>query len=83
MKNVFIIIGALALMAFKNPKNKKEEKEEMISIIQTADIHAYLNTHTELFVEDGSIVFREAGGLAQIKTLVEYPEREPRRHAVR
>lgn len=46
-------------------------KEEVVTILQTADIHAYLNPHTELFVEDDSIVFREAGGLATIKTLVD------------
>ncbi len=52
------------------------EEEEVITILQTADIHAYLNPHAELFVENDSIVFRDAGGLASIKTLVEQIRRE-------
>lgn len=46
-------------------------KTETITILQTADIHAYLNPHNELFVEKNNIVFREAGGLAHLKTLVD------------
>lgn len=42
-----------------------------ITILQTADLHAYLNKHNELFVEQGKVKFREAGGLAHIKTLVD------------
>lgn len=45
--------------------------EETITILQTADIHAYLNSHDELYVEGDSIHFRKAGGLAHIKTLVD------------
>lgn len=37
--------------------NEATDKEEMITILQTADIHAYLNPHSELFVENDSIVF--------------------------
>lgn len=47
------------------------KQSNRITIIQTADIHAYLNPHTELFVENENIVFREVGGLAHIKTLVD------------
>lgn len=50
--------------------NHTESTEETtITILQTADIHAYLNAHEELFVEDNQIVFRKAGGLAHIKTI--------------
>src|SRR5690606_25233222 len=42
-----------------------------ITILQTSDIHAYLHPHDELFVEGGKIVYRKAGGLAHIKTLVD------------
>src|SRR5690606_22306943 len=45
--------------------------EETITILQTADIHAYLNPHEELFVENNEIVFRKRGGLAHIKTLTD------------
>ncbi len=47
-----------------------------ISILQTADIHAYLNPHEELFVENGKAVFRKAGGLAHLKTVVENIKKE-------
>lgn len=48
-----------------------EEKDTTITILQTADLHAYLNKHNELFVEKGKVKFREAGGLAHIKTLID------------
>lgn len=40
-----------------------------ITILQTADIHGQLDPHPELFWEDEKIVFKERGGMAQIKTL--------------
>lgn len=46
-------------------------QQQKITILQTADIHAYLNPHDELFVENEEITFRKAGGLAHIKTLVD------------
>lgn len=51
-------------------------QQQKITILQTADIHAYLNPHDELFVENGQIAFREAGGLANIKTLVNQIKKE-------
>lgn len=48
-----------------------KSKDTTITILQTADLHAYLNKHNELFVEKGKVKFREAGGLAHIKTLVQ------------
>lgn len=56
--------------------NEATDKEEVITILQTADIHAQLNPHSELFVENDSIVFRNAGGLGNIKTLVESVRKE-------
>jgi len=40
-----------------------------ITVLQTADIHGQLDTHPELFWEDEEIVFKNRGGLANIKTL--------------
>ncbi|NJW54568.1 metallophosphoesterase, partial [Salinimicrobium oceani] len=40
-----------------------------ITVLQTADIHGQLDPHPELFWENGEIVFKERGGLANIKTL--------------
>jgi len=42
-----------------------------ITILQTADIHGQLDTHPELFWENEKIVFKDRGGLANIKTLFE------------
>lgn len=70
MKKVISALGAVALFFGCSSDNNKPE-DTMITILQTADIHAYLNSHQELFVEDDSIVFRQAGGLANIKTLTE------------
>lgn len=49
--------------------NKSINERTTITILQTADIHAQLDTHQELYVEDGKVNFRESGGLAVIKTL--------------
>ncbi len=40
-----------------------------ITILQTADIHGQLDTHPELFWENEKVVFKNRGGLANIKTL--------------
>ncbi len=70
MRNIFLAASTVILFsAFQN--NSNTMKEETITILQTADIHAYLNPHEELFVENDSIVFRKAGGLAHLKTLTE------------
>ena len=54
-------------------KNSSEQDKDTISIniLQTADIHGQLDTHPELFWEDGEIIFKNRGGLANIKTLFE------------
>ncbi|WP_201799489.1 bifunctional metallophosphatase/5'-nucleotidase [Zobellia amurskyensis] len=40
-----------------------------ITVLQTADIHGQLDTHPELFWKDKKVVFKNRGGLANIKTL--------------
>jgi len=40
-------------------------------VLQTADIHGQLDTHPELFWENEEIVFKNRGGLANIKALFE------------
>lgn len=40
-----------------------------ITVLQTADIHGQLDPHPELFWENEEIVFKNRGGLANIKTL--------------
>ncbi len=70
------ILGLIALLAWKSPtirsnnKTAQQTKDTLkITILQTADIHGQLDPHPELFWENGQIVFKERGGLAQIKTL--------------
>lgn len=70
MKNILVITSLTFLSWGCQENSNKMNQVETISILQTADIHAYLNQHDELFVEKGQIVFRKTGGLAHIKTLV-------------
>lgn len=71
MRNIVITAGLLLLTLSAYQNNSNKMSEETITILQTADIHAYVNPHEELFVENGRIVFRKAGGMAQIKTLTD------------
>ena len=52
-------------------ENEKMNERTTITILQTADIHGQLDTHQELFVENGKAVFRKRGGMAVIKTIFE------------
>lgn len=70
------IIFSLVFSVISCQQKPKEQEETEITILQTADIHAYLNTHNELFVENDSVVFRQAGGMANIKTLTEKVRQE-------
>lgn len=42
-----------------------------LTILQTTDIHAQLNTHDEFFWENNRAVYRKRGGFSRIKSLVE------------
>ncbi|MGB3343563.1 MAG: bifunctional metallophosphatase/5'-nucleotidase [Aequorivita sp.] len=80
IKNLFIYLSIIAGSALffscnnstaKNNADMAETSQDTlkITILQTADIHGQLDPHPELFWEDGEIVFKERGGMAQIKTL--------------
>lgn len=80
MKKILIfsiaIIGLTSFTYFNKSnvqKNKQETKTKSdtlkITVLQTADIHGQLDPHNELFWENGEIVFKTRGGLANIKTL--------------
>ncbi|MCX8020292.1 MAG: bifunctional metallophosphatase/5'-nucleotidase [Chitinophagaceae bacterium] len=43
-----------------------------ITILYTADIHAQLNTHDEFFWENGKPVYKKRGGLAVLKTMIDF-----------
>ena len=53
------------------PTGAQSEDTVEVTILQLADLHGQMDPHQDLFLEDGEIVFRERGGLAHIKTLVE------------
>jgi len=70
------IIGILlVLVSCKTEKSNVMASNDSVSdtlsitILQTADIHGQLDTHPELFWEDEKVVFKNRGGLANIKTL--------------
>lgn len=68
MKKITAIIATI--IVFSACEKKENAEEKTITILQSTDIHAYLNPHEELYVEKDSIVFKKAGGLAVMKTLV-------------
>lgn len=72
----FSIIGiGLVLVSCKTEKSNAMTSNDSvkdtlsITILQTADIHGQLDTHPELFWEDEKVVFKDRGGLANIKTI--------------
>ncbi len=67
MRKIFLILLSAIALSCSAPQSN----EETITILQTADIHAYLNPHNEMYVENDEITFRQAGGLAHIKTMVD------------
>jgi S-sulfosulfanyl-L-cysteine sulfohydrolase len=48
----------------------KQGKATVVSLLQTADIHAQLLTHDEFFLENGMPVYKKRGGYATLKTMV-------------
>ena len=71
-----LLFGTISIISCKTEDNRYAKLETpvdtlSITILQTADIHGQLDTHPELFWEDGNIVFKNRGGLANIKTLFE------------
>lgn len=76
LKYLLILLSNGLMFAQHNPLKNNSMNTQTITILQSADIHAYLNSHDELFVENGKPVFRRAGGLAHMKTLVEKLKKE-------
>lgn len=54
----------------------EDGKAKRLTILQTADIHGNVQTHPELFIENGQPVFRAAGGYARIKSYFDQVRRE-------
>ncbi len=52
-----------------DPKPVKPKKgQQVVSLLQTTDVHCQLHPHDELFWENESAVFRKAGGYANLAT---------------
>ena len=75
-------ISANPLSAFtsttKESENYKAETstavthgQQIVSLLQTTDVHCQLHPHDELFWENGKSVFRKTGGYANIATYFE------------
>lgn len=78
MKYIFLLLSTITAAILgsctqsgtvNNTEDKTAKDTLSITILQTADIHGQLDSHPELFWENGEIVFKERGGLANIKTL--------------
>jgi len=51
-------------------KSVKNGKASVVTLLQTADIHAQLLIHDEFFIEQGKPVYKKRGGYATLKTMV-------------
>ncbi len=68
------------LSAFSASKNKEKNigestttkaGQQIVSLLQTTDVHCQLHPHDELFWENGKSVFRKTGGYANLATYFE------------
>jgi 2',3'-cyclic-nucleotide 2'-phosphodiesterase (5'-nucleotidase family) len=48
----------------------KNGKASVVTLLQTADIHAQLLVHDEFFIEDGKPVYKKRGGYATLKAMI-------------
>lgn len=69
-------IAAQRLSAFANRGEEDGEEgikegQQIITLLQTTDVHCQLHAHDELFWENGKVVFRRAGGYARLSTYFE------------
>jgi 2',3'-cyclic-nucleotide 2'-phosphodiesterase (5'-nucleotidase family) len=47
-----------------------KEKTQIVSILQSTDVHCQVHPHDELFWENGQSVFRQTGGYAHLATYI-------------
>src|SRR6185436_3212711 len=52
------------------------EGQQLITILQTTDVHCQVYPHDELFWEKEEIVFRRAGGYANLATVYNHARRK-------
>ena len=68
----------LALGQTTNAASNEDVKEAInkqdntITLLITSDIHAQIHTHDEFFWENNQPIYKKRGGLAVLKTMIEY-----------
>ena len=62
--------GAYKSKSMQRNQAVKQGKATLVSLLQTADIHAQLLVHDEFFIENGKPVYKKRGGYATLKTMV-------------
>ncbi|MDH4057640.1 MAG: metallophosphoesterase, partial [Cyclobacteriaceae bacterium] len=67
-----LIDGDGAMKSKEMFRNKAviNNKASVVSLLQTADIHAQLLVHDEFFIENGKPVYKKRGGYASLKTMI-------------
>ena len=59
--------------------NTSFSTSKKITLLYTSDIHAQLHTHDEFFWEDGKGIYKKRGGLAVLKTMINfYRSKDPK-----
>ena len=56
--------------AMANNKAVRDGKATKLTLLHTADIHSQLTTHDEFFMENGNPVFKNRGGFATMKSMI-------------
>jgi 2',3'-cyclic-nucleotide 2'-phosphodiesterase (5'-nucleotidase family) len=63
-------------------KAVRDGKATMLTLLQTADIHAQLLVHDEFFVENGKTVYKKRGGYATLKSMINTIRNKNRAHTL-
>ena len=80
-----LYLNPISLLAHsdKDDENNLENKnidmkngKNIVTILQTTDVHCQLHAHDELFWEDDKMVFRKTGGYANIASLFQQIKKE-------
>jgi 2',3'-cyclic-nucleotide 2'-phosphodiesterase (5'-nucleotidase family) len=80
LKNSALLSLGTSLFRFPSDQahmpDPRQNGSKKISILYTADIHGQLFTHDEFFWEQGKPVYRQRGGLAVLKTMIDQYRKE-------
>jgi 2',3'-cyclic-nucleotide 2'-phosphodiesterase (5'-nucleotidase family) len=71
------LFAASPLVSCESPKKEISGSDRIptdkfkVTIFQTTDVHCQIHPHDELFWENGEIVFRKAGGYANLHSFIQ------------